>query len=80
MEDNQCVINSLHPRNQLITKVPMISNQLFPLRIILDMKGKTNRGVPFKEESKEIDKHCDKKEKYNAEIQAAFQSEVRDES
>ena len=76
MEDNHCVIKDLRPRNQLIAKVPITNNRLFPLRIIPYMKVKTNIGATFKEENKEGDKHCDNQEKGFAEIQAAFQSEV----
>ena len=36
MEDNHCVIKYVCPRNQLIARVPMTSNHLFPLRIVLD--------------------------------------------
>ena len=56
MEDNHYVIEDIHPRNQLIAKVPMTSNHLFPLRIVPD-----NTRVSFKEESKEEFVHCDKK-------------------
>ena len=55
MEDNNCVIKNICPSNQLIEKVPMISNRLFPLRIIRYMKGKRNIGAAFEEESKEED-------------------------
>lgn len=40
------------------------------------MKGPKNSGDAFKIESKEADKHCNKEEKDNAEIQATFHSEV----
>ena len=60
----------------MIEKVSMTSNRLFPLRIILDMKGNTNTRVAFKAESKEVDKHFDKKENENADFQVAFQIEV----
>ena len=56
------MIKDKSPRNQLIEKVPIKINHLFPLRIIPDMKGKENIGVSFKEESKEVDKHFNKKE------------------
>ena len=52
IEDNHCAIKDKRPSNQLIAKVPMTSNHLFPLRIIQDIKGKKNIGVSFKEESK----------------------------
>ena len=61
IEDNHCVIKDKLPSNQLIAKVSMTSNRLFPLRIILDMKGKTNTRVAFKEESKEAVEHFEKK-------------------
>ena len=48
MEDNNCVIKNSHPSNQLIEKVPMTRNCLFPFRIMPDMKGKENSGVAFK--------------------------------
>ena len=51
MEDNQCVIKEIHRSNQLIARVPMTSNHLFPLRIVPDMKRKTNTRDVFKEES-----------------------------
>ena len=44
------------------------------------MKGKTNTRVAFKVESKEEVIHCDKKENDNVDFQAAFQTEVQDES
>ena len=80
MEDNHCVIKGLRPSNQLIEKVPMTSNCLFPLRIILYIKGNTNTGAPFKEESKEVDKHFNKKENGKVDFQDAFQTKVQDES
>ena len=55
MEDKNCVIKNICPSNQPIEKVPMISNRLFPLRIIRYMKGKRNIGAAFEEESKEED-------------------------
>ena len=76
MEDDHCVIKDKHPSDQLIEKVPMTSNRLFPLRIIPDMKGKTNIGDAFKEERKEVDKHSDKKENGSADFQATFQTKV----
>ena len=60
MEDNHCVIKDIRPSNQLIEKVPMKSNCLFPLRIMADMKGKENIGATFKEEIKEANKHYNK--------------------
>ena len=80
MEDNHCVIKDIRLRNQLIARVPVKRNHLFPLRIMPYMKGKTNIGVAFKIEIKESNKHCDKKEKDNTKIQAVCQSEVEDES
>ena len=39
IEHNHYVIKDKRPSNQLIAKVPMTSNRLFPLRIVPDMKG-----------------------------------------
>ena len=36
MEDKHCVIKDIHPSNQLIARVPMTRNRLFPLRIVPD--------------------------------------------
>ena len=80
MEDNQYVIKDMCPRNQMIEKVPMKRNHLFPLRITPNMKEKENTGAAFKVESKEEDKHCDQEEIENTGIQTAFQPEVEDES
>ena len=80
MEDEHCVIKDKRPSDQLIAKVPMTSNRLFPLRIVPNMKGKTNTGAAFKEESKETVKFLDKKENGNTNFQAAFETEVQDES
>ena len=71
MEDNHCVIKDIRPRNQLIEKVAMTSNHLFPLRIVPD-----NTRVSFKVESKEEVIHCDNKGNDSVEIQAAFQTKV----
>ena len=46
MEDDHCVIKDKHPSDRLIAKVPRKTNCLFPLRIVPDMKGKTNTGAP----------------------------------
>ena len=48
MEDDHCVIKDKRPSDQLIEKVPMTSNRMFPLRIVPDMKGKTNTRAAFK--------------------------------
>ena len=74
MEDDHCVIKDKRPCDQLIAKVPMTSNHLFSLRIVLDMKGKTKIGTTFKTESKEIVEILDKKENGNANLQASFQT------
>ena len=50
----------------------MTSNRLFPLRIVPDMKGKTNTRVAFKAESKKVVEQFDKKENDNVDFQAAF--------
>ena len=52
MEEYHCVIKDKCPSYQLIEKVPMTRNHLFPLRIVPDMKGKTNTRAAFKAESK----------------------------
>ena len=52
IEDNHCVIKDTRPSNHLIEKVPITSYCVFPLRIIPNMKGKTNTWATFKEESK----------------------------
>ena len=80
MEYDHYVIKDKCSSDQLIAKVQMTSNCLFPLRIVSDMKGKTNKGVAFKEKSEEIVKLLDKKENGSANLQAAFQTEVQDES
>ena len=36
MEDNHCVIKDIRPSNELIKRVPMTRNHLFPLRIVPD--------------------------------------------
>ena len=68
MEDDHCVIKDKRPSDQLITKVPMTSNCLFPLRIVPNMKGKTNTGVAFKAESEETVKILDKRENCSAKL------------
>ena len=50
MEDEHCVIKDKCPSDQLIAKVPMTSNRLFPLRIVPNIKGKTKTGAAFKAE------------------------------
>ena len=75
IEHDHYVIKDKHPSNQLIEKVPMISNHLFPLRIVPD-----HTEVAFKAKSKEEVVCCDKKENDSADFQAAFQIEVQDES
>ena len=75
MEDDHCVIKDKRPSDQ-----PMTRNHLFLLRIVFNMKGKTNTGTAFKEESKETIKPLDKKENGSANLQVAFQTEVQDES
>ena len=57
MEDNHYVIKDVCPSNQLIVRVPMTRNRLFPLRIVPD-----NTKAAFKVESKEEVVHCNKKE------------------
>ena len=67
------MIKDIRPGNKMIEKMPMRSNLIFPLRIVLDMKGNTNTRVAFKAESKEVDKHSNKKENDSADFQDAFQ-------
>ena len=75
MEDNHYVIKYIHLSSQIIGKVPMTRNHVFPLRIVPD-----NTRVRFKEESKEELVDCDKKENDSADFQAAFQTEVQVDS
>ena len=58
----------------------MKSNRLFPLRIVPEMKGKTNTIDAFKTESKETVEYLKNKENGSPNLQAAFQTEVHDES
>ena len=53
----------------------MTRNHLFPLRIV-----PYNIEVALKVESKEEVVHCDKKENDTVDFQAAFQTEVHDDS
>ena len=64
-----------HPSNQLIARVPMTSNHLFPLKIVPN-----NTEDAFKEESKEEVAHCNKKQNDSVDFQATFQTEVQDDS
>ena len=80
MEENHYVIKDIRPSNQMIEKVPMTRNRLFPLRIVLEMKGNRNIGAVFNVETKEAVEYLDKKENDSAEIQATFQTEVQDDS
>ena len=80
MEDENYVIKDKHPSDQLIAKVPMKSNRLFQLRIVPDIKGKTKIGVAFKAESEETIELLDKRENCSANLQAAFQTKVQNES
>ena len=79
IEDNHCVIKDKCPSNQQIENVPMTRNRFFPLRIILEMKGKKTTRATFKAESKEAVEHFDKKENDSTEFQAVFQAKVKDE-
>ena len=79
MEDDHYVIKDKHPSDQLIAKVPMTSNHLFPLRIVPDIKGKTKTGATFKAESEETVEILDKRENCSANLQAAFQTEALEE-
>ena len=75
MEDNHYVIKDITPRNQLIAKVSMTSNLLFPLRIV-----PYNIRVSLKDKTKESVVNYDNKENYCTEIQAVFQTKVQDDS
>ena len=68
------MIKEKRPSNQLIAKVPITSNRLFPLRIVPNMKGNTNTGDVFKVEIKEAVEYLDKKENDNTDFQASFQT------
>ena len=80
MEDDHYAIKYKIQSDQLIAKVPMTRNCLFPLRIVPDIKGKTNKGAAFKEESEAIVELLDKRENCSTNLQATFQTEVQDES
>ena len=80
IEYDHCVIKEKCPSNWLIERMPMKSNHVFPLRIVPDMKGNTNTRFVFKEESKEVVEHFDKKENGSPNFKVAFQIEVQDES
>jgi hypothetical protein len=64
MEDNHCVILDRYPSNQLIARIQMTSNIMFPLTLKPTMKRKTMQVVydtkdvqsdtAFKEESEEV--------------------------
>ena len=66
MEDDHCMFKEKCPSDQLIAKVPMISNRLFPLRIVPDIKGKTKTGAAFKAESEETIELLDKRKNCSA--------------
>jgi hypothetical protein len=76
MEDNHCVILDRYPSNQLITRIQMTSNRMFPLTLKPTMKRKTTQVVyeekyvhsdtAFKEESEEVSVCCSKEEKGSA--------------
>jgi hypothetical protein len=83
MEDNQCVILDRYPSNQLITKIQMTSNIMFPMTLKPSMKRKTMQVVyeendvhsdtAFKEESEEVSVHCSK------EVKVSVHSSKREE-
>ena len=80
IENDHCVIKYKRPSDQLIEKVPMKRNHYFPLRMVPDIKGKTNFRVAFKVESEETVEFFNKRENCSANLQAAFQTKVQDES
>jgi hypothetical protein len=45
MEDNHCVILERYPRNQIITRIQMTSNRMFPLTLNPTMKRKKVQDV-----------------------------------
>ena len=72
MEDNHYVIKDVHPSNELIARVPMTSNFLFPLRIVPE-----NTKDAFKVESKEEVVYYDKKEKDSVDFRLYFKQKFR---
>jgi hypothetical protein len=45
MEDNHCVIMDKCPRNQLITRIKMTSNMMFPLTLRKTKKKNTTQDI-----------------------------------
>ena len=76
MEYDHCVIKDKRPCDQLIAKVSMTSNRLFPLMIVPGIKGKTNSGATFKAKSEETVGFLNKRENCSANLQVTFQREV----
>ena len=68
MEDEHCVIKDKRPSYQLIAKALMKRNRLFPLRIVPEMKGKTNIGASFMAKSKEAVEYLNNKENDSADF------------
>ena len=52
MEYDHYVIKDKHPSDQLIAKVPMTRNRLFPLRIVPNIKGKTRQKLHSRQKTK----------------------------
>ena len=83
MEYNHCVMKDIILSNQLIAKVPLTRNCLFPLRIRPMMKERTNRSIPYgnNENSRAAFKAKRKDEEKNiVDIQPTFRLEGQDES
>jgi hypothetical protein len=76
MEDNHFVILDKYPSNQLITRIQMTSNTIFPLTLNPSMKRKTTQVVyevkdvhsetTFKAEREEVSVHYIKEEQCSA--------------
>ena len=73
MEDNHYVIMDRYPSNQLIARIQMTSNKMFPLTLKPSMKRKTMQVVgkerdaqskiEFKAERKKVSSHSSKEGK-----------------
>jgi hypothetical protein len=95
MEDNHCVIIDRYPSNQLIARIQMKSNKMFPLTLKLAKKKNTAQsigrekgvqlGTSFTTESasssnEENNARSIKKGENGSDMQTTFQSEVQDDS
>jgi len=76
MEDNHYVILDRYPSNQLITRIQMTCNRVFPLTLKPTIKRKimqviyeekyVHSSTAFKAKSEEVSVHCSKEEKGSA--------------